>query len=57
MQSRLHLGLAMVVCTAFVSGAAQPAADAPQVLSVETDLVVLPVTVVDQHGRVVTGLT
>ena len=57
MHSRLHLGLAMVVCAALVSGAAQPPADRPQVLSVETNLVVLPVTVVDQHGRVVTGLT
>jgi Ca-activated chloride channel family protein len=57
MQPGLHLGLAVVVCAAFVSGAAQPPADRPQVLSIETDLVVLPVTVVDQHGRVVTGLT
>lgn len=57
MYSRLHLELVMVVCAALVSGAAQPPADPPQVLSVETNLVVLPVTVVDQHGRVVTGLT
>jgi Ca-activated chloride channel family protein len=57
MQRGRYLGLAMVVCAALVSGAAQTPADAPQVLSIETDLVVLPVTVVDQHGRVVTGLT
>jgi VWFA-related protein len=47
----------MVVCAALVSGAAQPPIDAPQVLSVETNLVVLPVTVVDRQGRAVTGLT
>jgi Ca-activated chloride channel family protein len=57
MHPGLHLGLAVVVCGALVSGAAQPPVDPPQVLSVETDLVVLPVTVVDQHGRVVPGLT
>jgi VWFA-related protein len=57
MHSTPHLGLVVVVCAALVSGAAQPPADRPQVLSVETNLVVLPVTVVDPHGRVVTGLT
>jgi VWFA-related protein len=57
MQPGLHLGLAMLsACVALVSGAAQPPVDPPQVISIETDLVVLPVTVVDQHGRVVTGL-
>jgi VWFA-related protein len=48
--------MVVVVCSALVSGAAQPPIALPQVLSVETDLVVLPVTVVDRHGRVVTGL-
>jgi VWFA-related protein len=57
MQPGLHLGRAMVVCVALGSVAAQPPIDAPQVLSVETNLVVLPVTVVDRQGRVVTGLT
>ena len=57
MNPGLTLGRTVVVCAALVSGAAQPVAEPPQVLSIETDLVVLPVTVVDQHGRVVTGLT
>jgi Ca-activated chloride channel homolog len=56
MRPGVHLGLGVVVCAALVAGAAQPPANQPQVLSVETDLVVLPVTVVDEHGRVVTGL-
>ena len=49
MDSRLHLGRVMVVCAALVSGAAQPPADPPQVLSVETNLVVLPVTTVQRY--------
>lgn len=57
MQSRRYLGLALAVCTALVSGAVQQPIDRTQVLSVETDLVVLPVTVVDGRGRIVTGLT
>lgn len=51
------LGMSVVIWTALVSGAAQPPIDPPQVISIETDLVVLPVTVLDGHGRVVTGLT
>lgn len=57
MQSGTHLGMAVGLCAALVSGAAQPPIDPPQVLSVETDLVVLPVTVVDRHGHLATGLT
>jgi VWFA-related protein len=57
MRSSSYLALAVVACGALVSGAAQPPTAPPQVLSIETDLVVLPVTVVDQRGRVVTGLT
>jgi Ca-activated chloride channel homolog len=40
-----------------VLGAPQQAADQRPTISVETNLVMLPVTVVDRHGEFVTGLT
>jgi Ca-activated chloride channel family protein len=52
-----YLGLSIAVLAALAASAAKQPIDRAQVLSVETSLVVLPVTVVDRRGRVVTGLT
>jgi VWFA-related protein len=50
------LALALAVSTGSTSGAAPQGADRPVFLSVQTDLVTLPVTVVDGHGGFVGGL-
>ena len=56
MRSLPLVGLLVGFSGALVSVAAQPRVTELPVLSVKTDLVVLPVTVVDRHGRFVTGL-
>jgi len=51
-----YVGLFLGFFTALVLGSVQQRVEEPPFLSVKTDLVVLPVTVVDRHGRFVTGL-
>jgi Ca-activated chloride channel family protein len=46
----------MGLCSASYSAAFQQGGEPPPILSVRTDLVTLPVTVVDRHGRLVAGL-
>jgi Ca-activated chloride channel family protein len=46
----------VVLCGAFASASSQVRVDQTPVLSVSTDLVILPVSVTDRHGRFVPGL-
>jgi hypothetical protein len=50
------LGLFLGLWSAFGSASPQQKVEPSAVLTVSTDLVTLPVTVVDRHGRLVTGL-
>lgn len=50
------LGLFLGVWSALGSASPQQNVEPPPILSVKTDLVTLPVTVVDRHGGFVTGL-
>ena len=51
------VGVLLGLVGGLASGAAQERDERPSVLSVETNLVMLPITVVDRHDRIVTGLT
>jgi Ca-activated chloride channel family protein len=51
-----QLGLLVGLWTMCTSAAPQQRVEPPPVLSIKTDLVTLPVTVVDRRGRLVTGL-
>jgi VWFA-related protein len=51
-----YLGLLLGLWSAFGAAAPQQNVDPPPIISVKTDLVTLPVTVVDRHGAIVTGL-
>lgn len=56
MQTLRRAGLLAGLCVVCVSASAQQTVERPPVLSVETDLVTLAVTVVDRHGVFVAGL-
>jgi Ca-activated chloride channel family protein len=51
------MGVLIGLAGGLASGAAQHREERPPILSVETNLVMLPITVVDRHDRLVTGLT
>ena len=51
-----YLGLLLGLSSAFSSASPRQIVEPPEILSVKTDLVTLPVTVVDRQGRFVTGL-
>lgn len=57
MRRTLHTLLLCGLSGALVLGAPQQAADQRPTIKVETNLVMLPVTVLDRHGEFVSGLT
>ena len=56
MNTLIRLALMVVLFGAFASASSQVTVDQPPILSVATDLVMLPVSVTDRHGRFVPGL-
>ena len=56
MKTLARLTVLVVLCGAFASASSQVRVDQTPVLSVATDLVMLPVSVTDRHGRFVAGL-
>jgi len=57
MRLMAHAGLVLGLWVALTSAAPQRESESPPTISVETNLVILPVTVVDRHGAAVAGLT
>ena len=57
MRLMAHAGLVLGLWVALASAAPQRESESPPTISVETNLVILPVTVVDRHGAAVAGLT
>jgi Ca-activated chloride channel family protein len=51
-----HVALFLALWGAFGSASLRQQVEPPLVISVRTDLVTLPVTVVDRHGKFITGL-
>ena len=56
MRYRILVALGLTLAAVSISGA-QEGSQPPVIISVETNLVTLPVTVVDRHGRFVAGLS
>ena len=56
MNTLIRLALMVLLFGAFASASSQVKVDQPPILSVTTDLVMLPVSVTDRHGRFVPGL-
>jgi len=56
MNTLIRLALTVVLFGAFAPASSQVKVDQPPVLSIATDLVMVPVSVTDRHGRFVPGL-